>query len=299
MIEVLVGISGSGKSTYAKDKWEKDPKGTAIVNRDSIRNMLFAYTDTTISEYYQRPDLNQREKEVTKYETLLIKEGLHDNKLVIVDATHLKKSYLQRFEYFNVPINYTYFDISLVEAVDRCTRRDRKVEAHIIVRQYVQYLALQREGVPSIFTPKEPVQGLANKPTCIVFDIDGTLSHHRNRRSPFEWDKVGQDDFDESVTYLYDTHSSIDTPIIVCSGRDAVCEEQTKNWFAKHRIDEPVEWHFRKQGDMRPDWVVKEEMWRDIASRYTIMYLVDDREAVVQRARSLGLKVFQVEYNNF
>ena len=50
---------------------------------------------------------------------------------------------------------------------------------------------------------------------------------------------------------------------------------------------------------MRPDWVIKEEMWRDLATRYNIVGMFDDRLQVVRRARALGLKVFNVEYNNF
>ena len=41
------------------------------------------------------------------------------------------------------------------------------------------------------------------------------------------------------------------------------------------------------------------EVWEDIATRYNIVFIVDDRCQVVDYARSLGLKVFQVEYGNF
>ena len=49
---------------------------------------------------------------------------------------------------------------------------------------------------------------------------------------------------------------------------------------------------------MRPDWVVKEEMWKNISKQYNIIAMYDDRLQVVRRARALGLKVFNVEYNN-
>ncbi len=57
--------------------------------------------------------------------------------------------------------------------------------------------------------------------------------------------------------------------------------------------------YIRPEGDQRPDWVVKEEMWRQITKDYHIRGMFDDRLQVVRRARALGLKVFNVEYNNF
>ena len=49
---VLVGISGCGKSTFAKRQYESDPKNHLIVNRDKIRELLFGYTESTINDYY-------------------------------------------------------------------------------------------------------------------------------------------------------------------------------------------------------------------------------------------------------
>ncbi len=50
---------------------------------------------------------------------------------------------------------------------------------------------------------------------------------------------------------------------------------------------------------MRPDWIVKEEMWEKISKHNYIIGMYDDRLQVVRRARALSLKVFNVEYNNF
>lgn len=38
---ILVGISGSGKSTWSQNEWELNPTKTVIVNRDKIRELLF------------------------------------------------------------------------------------------------------------------------------------------------------------------------------------------------------------------------------------------------------------------
>ena len=47
------------------------------------------------------------------------------------------------------------------------------------------------------------------------------------------------------------------------------------------------------------DWVVKEEMWRDISKSYNIELIYEDRNQVVRRARALDLKVAQVKYGNY
>ena len=75
-LEILVGVSGSGKSTYAKKEFNKNPNNVLIVNRDSIRNLLFGYSDETIHEYYKRSDLNSLEKKVTAFEDTMIYEGI-------------------------------------------------------------------------------------------------------------------------------------------------------------------------------------------------------------------------------
>lgn len=291
---VLAGISGSGKSSYAAELVQKDPQNYALVNRDKIRELLFGYTEETIVNYHKRPDLGKLEKQVTLYEDTLIHEGLNLGKTVIVDATHLKKEYLERFKFWNVPIRYVYFDTSINVSIDRDSSRNRKVGEEIIRKQYETYNKLERveDFVPITFDND------VSKPPCIIFDIDGTLAH-KGDRSAFDWKKVIEDSVDKAVVHIYkDLHEAESTHLIICTGRDGVCLEETSQWLE----DNSILFNFifiRGEGDMRPDYVVKEEMWRDIAEDFNIVAMFDDRNQVVRRARALGLKVFQVEYGNF
>ena len=95
---IMCGVSGSGKSTYAHSLFKSNPSQYLIINRDKIRELIFGYTEESIVDYYKRTDINKCEKEVTHYEDTLINEGLNKNKTVIVDATHLKRKYLERFK---------------------------------------------------------------------------------------------------------------------------------------------------------------------------------------------------------
>lgn len=293
---LTVGISGSGKSTWAKEQWDKDPTNTIIVSRDTIRYM-YGYTEQTIKEYYDRPDLNKLENQVTKYEDNVIRQGLADNKTLIVDATHLRREYLERFKFWNVPVDLKFFDVDLDTAIKRDANRSRVVGKEVIERQYRQYQSLKASLIHSQidFTTTTITQNSA-LPTCYIFDIDGTIAKMKDR-SPYDWLKVSSD---ENVGWVSLVAQILyeQVFVIICTGRDEICTEETQSWLNYFYIPF-TEFHMRPQGDMRTDWIVKEEMWRDISKRYYINGIFDDRQQVVDRARSLGLKVFQVENHNF
>lgn len=141
---ILVGISGSGKSTWAKQKWEENPLNTIIVSRDKIRELLFGYTEETIVNYYSRPDMFKLEKKVTEFEDLLIRTGIMSNNNIIVDATHLKKEYLNRYKDLPITKEIIYFDIDVEEAINRDFNRNRSVGGDIITKQFENYKKLDK-----------------------------------------------------------------------------------------------------------------------------------------------------------
>lgn len=298
-IKLLIGISGSGKSTYSHELWKTNPSNFVIINRDKIRELLFGYTESSIHNYYKRNDIAKLEKKVTKYEDTLIYEALEENKTVILDATHLEKKYIERHEYWNVPIELVWFDIDLDTAIERDSIRNRKVGKDIITKQYNKYINLKKSLEHYKFIPHSIKQDL-NLPPCILYDIDGTIAQMHNR-GPFEWNKVKEDYMIYSVVSTIDWLSDLDSKnrptVILCTGRDGVALQDTIEWLNSNEIyyDDIM---IRNEKDMRPDWVVKEEMWKNISKQYNIIAMYDDRLQVVRRARALGLKVFNVEYNN-
>jgi len=297
-ITALIGISGSGKSTWAHEQWLENPDNTVIVNRDKIREGLFSFTEDSIHEYYRRDDLYRTEKLVTRFEDTLINESLQMGKDVIIDATHLKRGYLDRFSYWNVSTTYKLFPVTLKEAEVRDMSRKRSVGPEIIQKQYNNLVSLYNnlKFNPIKFEVKT-IDNNPSKPDAVIFDIDGTIAKMGDR-SPYDWKRVGVDTVDESTVKVMDMIKSSGTKVIICTGRDGIALYTTKLWLEVNKInyDEIL---IRPEGDSRPDWVVKEEMWREIAKDNYIVGMFDDRLQVVRRARSLGLKVFNVEYNNF
>ena len=297
---ITVGISVSGKSTWAHKQWWKDPSKYVIVNRDKIRELLFGFTEQSIEQYYLRDDVAKFEKQITRYEDTLINDGLNHGKTVIVDATHLTRAYLERFKYWNVPTDIVIFEVELKEAIERDLNRDRQVGDTIITKQYNRFLGLMQQLAkePIDFEPVQFIQNPDNI-NCVIFDIDGTLAHmDRNDRSPYDWHKVGGDTLDYPTRLMAQALDLTACKVIICTGRDAVCIEETEEWLFKHSIMYD-EIHIRPRGDQRVDWIVKEEMFRKIAEDNYIVGIFDDRLQVVRRARALGLKVFNVEYSNF
>jgi len=297
-LKILIGISGAGKSTFASKLVQMSPEKYIRVNRDDIRNLLYGYNDETIYSYYERDDIRTLEKQITRFEDTLIYDGLELGKTVIVDATHLNTSYLKRFKYWNVETELAFFPIALHEAFDRNSRRSRKVPIKVMKKQFNQFLTLTKllEKEPINFTPVELVND-SNKPKVICLDLDGTACK-MSGRSPYDWKRVGEDLPDESVVELVKSIDRDKIKIIVCTGRDGICIDESEQWLDNHDI-EYDEIYIRPKGNSEPDWVVKERMWRKISESYFIVGLIDDRNVVVRRARALGLKVFHVENHNF
>lgn len=306
-IIVLVGPSCSGKSTTAAAYVQTNPDLYTIVNRDKLREAFFGYTETNVSEYYKRTDLNKREKEITKYENLLIKEILASGKIPIVDATHLKREYLERFKYFNCKVELDFITDDLDVLLERNSNRTRQVGIEVIKKQVSQFRNLLLELVSNNidFNPVK-LENDPKKRKCIIFDIDGTLAE-KGKRNAYDWKNVGEDDPIDSIidiAHVYNCfHREVITDvcdIIFCSGRDEICRKETIEWLLKWSgVYVKDNLYMRKHNDSRPDWQVKREIWEEISKDYYIQFIVDDRCQVVDYARNLGLKVLQVEYNNF
>jgi len=306
-IIAMVGISGSGKSTISREKYLQDPEGSVIINRDKLREMLFGYIEENVHMHYKTEGTAKREKLVSKYQQTTVYEALSAGKTVILDETHLERKYLENLKYWNVPVEIYIIPADFNEAVRRDSNRNRKVGKDVIAAQYSKYKSLTKSLAenPIDFTPVDLSQGIIydqEKPPCIIFDIDGTIAL-KGDRSPFDWHKVDRDEAELNTMFMLAMVQDMSRrygklKLIICTGRDEESRPKTMKWLEDNGIQHDAI-YFRKRGSYEPDWKVKQVMWENIMKDNYIVGMFDDRLQVVRRARALGFKVFNVEYNNF
>ena len=296
---LMVGISGSGKSTRAKEI-QNSSQDCFIVSRDKLREMLFGYTEADVHKYYQLDDLFFKEQQVTKYQDKLIKSLLSHSKTVILDNTHVKLKYINEVKkkYNSYDISFEVIDTPLEECFKRNSQRIRRVDESVIKEQYNNLNILKKnfDFQPHFGNNNCEIIQNDSLPSVYIFDIDGTLAKNSSR-SPYDYSRVLEDSINYPVYNCY-SRIKITSRVIICTGRDGSCADDTKEWLKRYGI-RYEEFHIRKAGDSRPDYVVKEEMWRDICQRYYVVAMFDDRNQVVDHARKLGFTVFQVAEGDF
>lgn len=306
MLHILVGISGSGKSWKARRLLTQygGPTKAAIVGRDKIRELVLGHSEQSIKEHYNSPDFMEIEKEITKYEDSLIRYNLQLGKFVISDNTHLRKKYLDRYAKFGVPVVYDLIECDFDTALERDSRRIRQVGSEVLKKQWESLKRLKEDfdfkpWYPTTFCKAEYDNSKAD---AIVVDIDGTIALNNGQRSPFDWKMVYKDVPNDAVVKVLKLIEKgrdwKQTKIIVCSGRDACCFNETVAWLDMYGIiyDEIF---MRQENDNRADYIVKEEFWREIQKSYNIVAFFDDRNQVVDHARRLGFTVLQVAEGDF
>lgn len=293
-LKILIGISASGKSTYCKEFVSKN-EDWCIVSRDDFR---YAYQNKGVVSPKLEGIITQHVKNSIQS---LIGAGFN----VIYDATNLKVKYIKQIADYvkhTATVEYQIFDVPKDVCIQRDDVRERKVGADVIERQYKDYLVLL-DSFDFKVTPPVPKKYVSpkfdnKKPTVILVDIDGTLAHTSGKRSHYDMTKVSVDDCDITVRDVIKTlHSDYD--IIVVTGRDESCRTQTEKWLSDNGINHK-KLIMRKEGDIRKDSIIKEEIfWDQIEPNYNVLCVLDDRDQVVQMWREIGLKCLQVEYGNF
>lgn len=279
---ILVGVSASGKTTFSN---EMKKKGYCDVNRDWIRfNIVSPDSDWSTYKFS-----NKNEREVTRIQEDMIVAANRMKDNIIISDTNLNPKTRNKWIEFCKELGYEVeikeFPVSYEEAVKRDKLRPNSVGADVIYKQFQQWN--EYIGRKKYIAPE-------GKPKAVIFDLDGTLAHMWNR-GPFEWDMVGEDTVDMLVYSLYEKMYEEGYKIIIMSGRDSCCREETEDWLSRNGIDY-TEFHMRKAGDMRKDAVIKEELfWKHVANEYNVVLCVDDRPQMIRAWYEIGIpKVFSV-----
>lgn len=281
------GLPASGKSTWAKEFARVNPN-VVRVSRDDLRSQLYPGAD------YRDID----EDLITEAETALVRAALRNGKTVVVDAMHLQQRYINRWQKLGYPVEIVEFHTDEATLLVRNTNRESRVPNHVIVDNYKKYTNKDGSLRKVSLKPEEYVIDYKyvpdnTKPTAVIVDIDGTLAHNDGHRSFYDYTQVMGD---KPVWHVIDAANGLNTVhhTIVVSGRKAECREDTEAWLLVHGIQYD-EFYMRADGDDRADTIVKMEILRDkIAPEFDVIAAIDDRPAVCEAWRKMGIPTFQV-----
>ena len=136
----------------------------------------------------------------------------------------------------------------------------------------------------------------------IIFDIDGTLADPKDRLHFLEkkdWNSFYDACLDDvpihHVIYLLKKLKK-NHHIIILTGRPERIKDKTLQWLKANNISFD-EIYFRKDGDYRPDYEIKEEMLK--ALNRSIWFAVDDRKQVVDMFRRNNILCLQCKDGDY
>lgn len=286
-VYILRGISGSGKSTYARRLAESG--NTIIVSRDIIRQQFGATEKTVLS-----PTI---EKLVTRIERDQMREALYRGQDVVADDTNLNNSNARQFANLAHTLGHEYAVIDLPGSDDLplCISRS-DIPASAVTAQHKKWL--KRKPVEATVERIEPIE----MPYSIsvfdayIFDMDGTLAHidPDNPRDVYDGSRAQEDLCHAEVARIVRALDSYGAYVMVVSGRSEEHRQVTIDWLIANDIQFDGLF-MRSAGDKRPDAQVKYELLQKIvADGFRVTGVFDDREQVCDMWRAAGIKTFDV-----
>lgn len=317
MLYIFRGLPGCGKSTRAREMQKS--LGGIVVERDEIRYMLFGtYYDPAIVD----------EKLVTEYQNALIEMSLQMRMTVFVSDMNLRNSYVKTLVEKAWKFNSEYdiidmTDVSLELCVlnnksDERYEKGKVVDEDVIIELYRRFIRGSIYPLPLFFTGAKVTEAKreqyvpdTTRNEAVIVDIDGTIARMHNR-GPFEEGKVIDDLPIKNVIKMVENAMMNDITVIFMSGRTDACREDTLKWLKRELpwlamtfgdVDDfSWELHMRRSVEDRgrPDDDVKYDLFmKHVATRYNVLYVLDDRDKVVKMWREIGLTCAQVAEGNF
>lgn len=299
---ICQGLPASGKSTWAK-AWVTDQPGKRVrINRDDLRAMCH-------DSHWSRDN----EKMIVDARNELLRLALWKDLDVIIDDTnfgdnprHIQEvvdgwwcdhSAQWQADNERPQVTIKFFDVTLTEALKRNSQRAASVPEKVIKDMYRKFI------MPNLAQPRgtyrTPTPGL---PECCIFDLDGTLAiPHPDRDPRTNVTTCDKDSPNQPILRLSQAiYHATKLPLLIVSGReDGPGREPTERWLKYYAIPY-VELHMRKTKDYRQDSIVKKEIFEnEIAPRWNVVWVFDDRNQVVQVWRELGLCCLQVAFGDF
>lgn len=299
---LVQGISGSGKTTWAKQWVEEDPIHRVRLNYDDIRCMLGKYW------------VPEREPLMKKiFDTALDDAMFAGYNIVVDNMSNLNPAHVQEYQSLVYNHNLEYKDnqyeiefILINTPVEVCIERDSKRDIPIgekVIRQqwrkYRNYIIQQ--SVKEMLDNQ--IQEDSKLPHCIIVDMDATLCFNTSGRpfyGPGTAEKIINDVPNINVVDLVKAYcEQYGCDLIVITGRDDSCREPTLEWLGKYGLY-PKLLLMRSKGDYSKGDECKKKLYEEhIKGKYNVDLVFEDSSKVVKMYRDLGLTVLQPNEGKF
>lgn len=316
---IFKGLPGCGKSTLASELIRKEPGRWIRINRDDLRGMVAGLGNNPHALGKNAEALMRTFKD-----ELILKAfaGGYD---VILDDTHLVPATVKKLHALAIDVG----DVKVIEKginvpVWECIARDkdRKGFAHVgdnVIIDMAKFSGIAKGHKlkdsetyyePRLNTFQAAVQD-ESLPKAVMCDLDGTLAII-DGRSPYDATDCDEKDRPNwsvinAVLAMYDQG----VKIMFMSGRDQKYRPETERFIEKycrvtnsHVKDRVIEYELHMRGetapdpdkaDQRKDSVIKQELFdKYVRNKYNVLFVLDDRNQVVDFWRSIGLTCFQV-----
>jgi len=143
---------------------------------------------------------------------------------------------------------------------------------------------------------------------CVIVDLDGTLSNPKSRihlvtgTKKKDWDQFFKEAINDPAhhwcVHLVRTLYLCGYDVSIVTARPERCLDDTLAWLEKYGVTYDTIF-MRKDGDRRPDHVVKKAIFLEHLQGKNIEFVIDDREEVVKMWRGLGLQCLQPNPHDF
>ena len=295
------GISGSGKTTWAKQWAEEDPIHRIRLNYDDLRTMLGKYWVPEREPLMQKIFQAGLEEAMTKKYDIVIDNMSNLNPKHIAEYEDIVSCYNGSSDTNNTyKIEFKLFDTPVEECIRRDALRPLPIGEKVIRQQWKKY----RDFIiaQSIKNMPRAVQDTTLS-HCIIVDMDATLCLNTSARPFFGPGAAEKMKDDEPITEMCNLvrHycNDSDAALIILTGRDESCREATMEWLENH-------WLHPTKLLMRPDdnFVSGPELKKfiyetEIKDKYYVDFILEDSTKVVKMWRDLGLICLQPNEGKF
>lgn len=307
-LTILMGPPGSGKSTHAKTmedygyiRISQDDMGKAHL--DIFHGHLSTGADIVIDRMgFDKAQRNRYRLEAVKNGYAISIVEFVTPRQVCYDRCMAREGHPTINDNIIYPVNPDSTSGQYVNLTTNQKSRSAKSALDTYFSRYEEVTEDEGDLIRIQYNAPE-------KKNAIMVDIDGTIANldhrlHYVKEGRKDWGQffrtVGYDTVYEDVAGIVKNESAIGVDIVLCSGRP---EDQTRDstlgWLNKNNI--PFnKLIMRPMGNYKRDDITKAMLYRyEIKPYYNIKYVLDDRQQVVDKWRSIGLSCFQVRPGDF